>query len=286
MRKLQFKRSTLFIIIALVVSSATFAQQKDSTLVVKTLTEMKGLQTKKSGAELFLQIARCFKGFPYVGHTLDRTDDEQLVVNLYEIDCTTFLENALALTLCVKAGETDFASFKKHLQDIRYRNGQLAYENRLHYYQWWVTDNAQMGYVKEIDHPNPPFTAVQKLKINYMSSNPNLYDMLRHHPERVAALKTIEDATNGTAVRYIPKELVKNTQLLRETIHDGDILALVTNKKNLDTTHLGIAVWKSNGLHLLNASSIHKKVVEEPMLLYDYLARRQYLIGIRVARVL
>ena len=277
---------TLFIL-GVLCSSVCFAQTKDSVFVEKMLTEMRGQQQKKSGAELFLQIARRFIGFPYVGHTLDRTDDERLVViNLYEIDCTTYLENVLALTLCVKAGETDFASFKKHLQDIRYRNGQLAYENRLHYYQWWVTDNARMGFVEEIDHPNPPFTAVQKLKINYMSSNPQLYDMLRHHPERVAALKTIEDATNGTAVRYIPKASVKNTPLLRATIHDGDILALVTNKKNLDTTHLGIAVWKKDGLHLLNASSIHKKVVEEPMLLYDYLARRQYLIGIRVARVL
>lgn len=286
MRNLQFKRYTLFIIIALMVSSAVLAQKKDSMLVVKILSEMGGQQQQKSGAELFLQIARKFVGFPYVGHTLDRTDDERLVINLYEIDCTTYLENALALTLCVKAGETDFASFKRHLKDIRYRDGQLAYENRLHYYQWWVTDNDRMGFVQEIDSPNPPFTAVQKLKINYMSSNPNLYDMLRHHPERAAALKTIEDATNGTTVRYIPKAAVKNTQLLRATIHDGDILALVTNKKNLDTTHLGIAVWKSDGLHLLNASSIHKKVVEEPMLLYDYLARRQYLIGIRVARVL
>ena len=281
----QFKYITLFIIM-FVFSSVGFAQKKDSVLVVKILSEMNGQQKKMSGAELFLQIARRFIGFPYVGHTLDRTDDERLVVNLYEADCTTFLEYALALTQCVKAGKTDFAAFKKTLQDIRYRDGQLAYENRLHYYQWWVTDNARMGFVKEIDCPNPPFTAVQKLKINYMSSNPNLYDMLRHHPERVAALKTIEDATNGTAVRYIPKASVKNTQLLRETIHDGDILALVTNKKNLDTTHLGIAVWKNDGLHLLNASSIHKKVVEEPMLLYDYLARRQYLIGIRVARVL
>ena len=285
MRHIQIKHITLFILV-IICSSVCFAQTKDSVLVEKILLEMKGQQQQQSGAELFLQIGRRFVGFPYVGHTLDRTDEERLVVNLYEIDCTTYLENALALTLCVKAGETDFASFKRHLKDIRYRDGKLAYENRLHYYHWWVTDNERMGFVRNIDCPNPPFTAVQRLKINYMSSNPNLYDMLRYHPERVAALKAIEDSTNGTPVRYIPKAAVKNTQLLRNTIHDGDLLALVTNKKNLDTTHLGIAVWKKDGLHLLNASLIHKKVVEEPMLLYDYLARRQYLIGIRVARVL
>ena len=87
----QFKYITLFIIM-FVFSSVGFAQKKDSVLVVKILSEMNGQQKKMSGAELFLQIARRFIGFPYVGHTLDRTDDERLVVNLYEVDCTTFLE--------------------------------------------------------------------------------------------------------------------------------------------------------------------------------------------------
>ena len=52
-----------------------------------------------------------------------------------------------------------------------------------------------MGFVREIDTPNPPFTAVQTLKINYMSQNARLYDMLKNNPERVAELKKLEDAT-------------------------------------------------------------------------------------------
>ncbi len=258
--------------------------QSDSIMVETFLRD--GCQNGSSSAEVFLSIARRLKGIPYVAHTLDRTDDERMVVNLRGLDCTTFIETAMAMTLCVKEGRKRFVDYVEKLRLIRYRQGIHAYENRLHYWQWWVEDNERMGFVKQIDDPNPPFTAVQTLKINYMSLHFLSYDMLRNHPERVAALKTIEDATNGKRVRYIPKESIANTKLMRETIHDGDIIAIVTQKKNLDTTHLGIAVWHKDGLHLLNASQIHKKVVEEPMTLYAYMQKHPSQIGIRIARML
>ena len=146
-----------------------------------------------------------------------------------------------------------------------------------------------MGFVKEIETPNPPFTATQRLKINYMSENYKSYDMLRNHPKRVAALKKIEDQTNGTVVRYIPKSQLTNTALLRKVVRNGDIIAITTNKRNLDTTHLGFAVWHSDGLHLLNASSLKKngrQVVEPKETLYQYLMQRQQNPGIRVARLI
>lgn len=85
--------------------------------------------------------------------------------------------------------------------------------------------------------------------------------------------------------RYIPKTEIKNTKLLRAVIHDGDIIAIVTNKKGLDTSHLGIAVWHADGLHMLNASQIRKKVVEEPMTLRQYMDRHPTQLGIRIVRV-
>ncbi len=72
---------------------------------------------------------------------------------------------------------------------------------------------------------------------------------------------------------------------MRETIKTGDIIAILTNKKGLDTSHIGIAVWKKDGLHLMNASQIHKKVVIEPMLLQNYMKKHPSQIGIRVCRV-
>ena len=64
-----------------------------------------------------------------------------------------------------------------------------------------------------------------------------------------------------------------------------DIIAIITNKSGLDTQHLGFAVWHKDGLHLINASSVHHKVVEEPMLLYTYLQKRKTMTGIRIVRL-
>jgi hypothetical protein len=69
-------------------------------------------------------------------------------------------------------------------------------------------------------------------------------------------------------------------------VKDGDILALVTKKSGLDVSHVGFAEWGKDGkLHLLNASSIHKKVVLEPMTLYQYIQKHPSVLGIRVIRI-
>jgi hypothetical protein len=61
---------------------------------------------------------------------------------------------------------------------------------------------------------------------------------------------------------------------------------MITNKKGLDTSHIGIASWHKDGLHMLNASSVHKKVIEEPMTLFKYMQKHPSQIGVRVVRPL
>lgn len=260
----------------------------DSTLVCQLLQEFVPQRQQLTNDQLIIKIARKFIGVPYVAHTLDINEDEKLVVNLHGLDCTTYVEAVTALTLCVKKGETRFSDYVRQLEQLRYRGGKMSYVNRLHYFHWWQEDNERMGFVKEIDSPNPPFTAVQTLKINYMSQNARLYDMLKNHPERIAELKKLEDATNETKLRYIPKNLLNNSKLLREVIRDGDILAIVTSKRELDTTHLGFAIWHKDGLHLMNASNLRKngnKVVDPVETLYDYMMSRPANLGIRVVRI-
>ena len=121
-----------------------------------------------------------------------------------------------------------------------------------------------------------------------MSENYNSYDMLRNRPERVAALKKMEDRTNGIKVRYIPKNLLNNAALLRKVVRNGDIIAITTRKRNLDTTHLGLAVWHDDGLHMINASSLKRngrQVIEPKQTLYQYLMQQPNSTGIRLARL-
>lgn len=48
-----------------------------------------------------LWFGKKFIGVPYVGGTLDRAEEEKLVINTSELDCTTFVEIVTALTRCM-----------------------------------------------------------------------------------------------------------------------------------------------------------------------------------------
>ena len=139
--------------------------------------------------------------------------------------------------------------------------------------------------MSELQSPVPPFSAIQKVSVGYMSKHPQSYDALKRHPEYVDAIREMEQRVSGQQFRYIPKAEVKNTKLLRQTIKDGDIIAITCKKAGLDIAHLGFAVWQKDGLHLLNASMIHKKVVLEPMTLYQYLQKHPSHTGIRIIRI-
>lgn len=259
-------------------------KQKVEQLLRKASKELK--QTN-----WMMYFARQFFGTPYVGGTLDKAKKEQLVVNLRELDCTTYVETVLALSLCAKQGETAFADYCRHLREVRYSGGNISYTNRQHYFTVWMEENAKQGIISiiEPDKLMPPFTAVQTVNINYMTTHVPSYKMLSQHPEWIAGIKDMEKSVTGKKYKYIPKELTKpttdNNKLLRQYIKDGDIIAILTSKKGLDTTHIGIASWHSDGLHLINASSVHKKVVDEPMSFYEYTMKHPSQIGIRVSRM-
>ena len=224
---------------------------------------------------------------PYVAHTLEPFDTERLIVNLREMDCTTFVENVTALTLCMKDGLYSFEAFCHILQKLRYVHGDVpAYTKRLHYFTQWIEDNAQMGFCREIQSPNPPFTDVQTVYVDYMTKNSSKYRMLTVNPNDIPLITKMEKKLSGKQYRYIPISQIKNTELLRNTVKDGDIIAIITNVKGLDTQHVALAKWHDDGLHILHASSVRKAVVDEPVPLQKYLINRKTTPGIRVVRLM
>ena len=233
-----------------------------------------------------LWFARQFHGIPYVAHTLEVNDNEQLVVNTRQLDCTTLVETVTALTICVQQEKRRWADYLRTLRTLRYRQGVMdGYTSRLHYFTDWIDDKQLMGIVSEIQGPNPPFTALQKVQVSYMSQHPQSYKALKANAALVPVIKRQEQTLTGKTYRYIPKQAIRNTQLLRQTIKDGDIIAITCNKKGLDIAHLGFAVWQKDGLHLLNASSIHHKVVTEPLTIRQYLQKHSTFTGVRIIRI-
>lgn len=272
----------LFFIISVHLNAAVCYTKADSIKVMKLLEQGKKLSKDKN---IILFYARQLIGVPYVAQTLEVNKQEQLIVNLRQLDCTTYVENVLALTLCTENKKLPtFADFCYYLRMLRYEGGKVDYPTRLHYFTAWISDNTKLGFVHEIQANSAPFTKVQTLDVDYMSQHIDNYPMLKAHPEWIQAISKMEQQLTGKKFHYIPKAQIANTSLYRKTIKDGDIIAIITSKKGLDTSHIGIAVWHKDGLHMLNASQIRHKVVEEPMLLRTYMSKHPMQIGIRIVR--
>lgn len=270
-------------VVASAVTRQTSALPKDSATICQLLDESRR-QSSKANLPLF--FAREFIGVPYVAHTLEINDDERLVVNTRQLDCTTLVETVTALTLCAYRHQYTWGNYLKTLTALRYRNGCInTYTSRIHYFTEWITENTKAGVVEEIQSPNPPFSAVQQVSVNFMSQHPDSYKALRNHPEYLTKIRQMEQQVTGGKFRFIPKRLVGNAVMMRKAVHDGDIIAITCNKKGLDIAHLGFAVWKNGELHLLNASQLHKKVVEEQMTLSQYLQQHPSHTGIRIIRI-
>ena len=253
---------------------------------IKICTLLKNARQQPADVDLPLFFARGFIGKPYVAHTLEVGDEEHLVVNTRELDCTTLVETVTALTKCAYQKKYTYAAYRAALKAMRYRNGRInGYPSRIHYFTEWITENSKAGLVTEIQQPNPPFTSVQTVSVNYMSQHPQSYKALKAHPEYVPEIRRMEQRVSGQQFRYIPKARVGRSAELRQAVKDGDIIAITCNKAGLDIAHLGFAVWKNGNLHLLNASQIHKKVVEEPMTLWQYLRQHPSHTGIRIIRI-
>lgn len=276
-------RYIFIVFLMLMLASPSQAQSADSITITKMLAEARH-QDRNICFPLY--FARQFIGRPYVAYTLEVSDPETLVVNTRQLDCTTLVENVTALTLCAYRNLYTYRDYQNALVSMRYRGGIIdGYPSRIHYFTEWITENSRAGIVTEIQQPNPPFTALQMVKVDYMSKHPQSYKALRLHPEFVSEIRQMEQRVSGQQFRYIPKSDVTNTSLLRETIQDGDIIAITCQKPGLDIAHLGFAVWRNDGLHLLNASQLHKRVVEEPMTLGQYLQKHPSHTGIRIIRI-
>lgn len=255
------------------------AAQSDSVRVEQLL------RAAPSGSGV-LWFGRQFICTPYVGHTLEVNATERLVVNLRGLDCTTFVETVTALVLTRAGGGRRYADYCRSLQRIRYAAGAApSYPARNHYFLWWVESNMAQGIVEPVLRAGQRYVRRQTIQLGYMSAHVDAYKMLRANKAWQAEIATHERASAGTTMLYIPKhELGRSRAALG--IADGDILAFATKKLGLDTTHLGFAVWGKDGmLHLLNASSLRGRVVEERETLKQYLAKQKSVIGVWAFRI-
>ena len=232
----------------------------------------------KSLEDIIIASAKFFLGTPYVAATLE-IEPEQLVVNLREMDCVTFVESTLALSYAVHNGELTFQKYCENLKNIRYRNGDIDdYTDRLHYTSDWLFENQQKGLIKVLSgrSQQSPIT----FSLDIMSSNTETYKQLKGNQSLIDKIASIEKEASGREFYYFPKN---NIESARSNFQNGDIVAFVTSNKGIDISHVGLIYFDNDRLTFIHASSKEKKVVIEKLSLQEYCIPTKSNIGIMVA---
>jgi hypothetical protein len=228
------------------------------------------------------RIARTFIGTPYAAGTLDRDSVETLTVNLDSLDCTTFVDNVLALAYTANERRASWQDFVYNLRRLRYRQGEVnGYASRLHYISDWIVDNVSRGNLKEVtaEHPEVRYSVKS---LDYMTSHRNLYPALANDAN-YAAMRNVESGFSNHRYPYM-KGSWTTEKKLAAFIHSGDIICFTTATKGLDVTHLAIAAVENGVVRIIHCSSAAGKVVVDPLTLAEYI-RRNRVEGIRVVRL-
>lgn len=224
-----------------------------------------------------------FLGAPYVANTLDRTIEEQLVVNLQELDCVTYVENVLALSLAASSNNFCYQNFQEQLKNIRYRNGELSdYASRLHYTSDWIFDNEKGGLLQNISQE---LSRVKETKeINFMSTHRSAYKQFSHSDAMLHKIEQAEKVINNrNGFYYLPKGAIHNKA---NKIPHMAVIGIVTTIDGLDTSHIGFAYQKDGELQFIHASSAKNKVIIDSKTLSNYCFSQKNCKGIIVAKVI
>lgn len=233
--------------------------------------------------QVIIEIGKSFLGTEYVAFTLEKGDEEKLVINLTGLDCYIFLETSLAFSRCIKNGKTSFEDFQREVANLRYRDGKLKeYPSRLHYFSDWIYDMDKRGIGKDITKEIGGITYVKK--INFMTTHIDSYKQLKNSSRFVEEMVQIENEISSRNYYYIPQAEIESAE---SKIQSGDIIGITTNVEGMDIAHTGIAIRMEDGrIHFMHAPIVGKKVqiTKEP--LADYIKGNKKQTGIMVLRPL
>jgi len=257
--------------------------QEDSLIFNRIINLSKAEKWEQNSVgEIIIKTAKCFENRPYVAATLEKNEEEQLVINLRELDCTTFLENVLAISQCIVKQHDTFADFANELTQIRYRNGMIdGYPSRLHYFTEWLVDHQKRGFITLTSEEmgDAPFNS----QVSFMSTHPNSYKALSTHPEFVEAIRKTEAEISAYQLKQITTSHLSQVE---NQINDGDIIAFSTTIDGLDISHVAFAIRQNGKLCFIHASTSANKVVISQKSIYEYLLGSKRSDGILVGRMM
>lgn len=263
------------------VNPDTTVYQSEDKEILEQIFGLYSEENEATTSALMLKVGGFFLKTPYVAHTLER-EDEQLVINLRELDCTTYAENCLAITRTIQSGNHTFDQFCSELQKIRYRDGKMdGYPSRLHYFCDWIYNNQHKSLIK-VTTEEVPQTSFHK-QINFMSTHPDSYRQLKEDSTLIEIIAAQEKEISAREMFFIPET---NIAEVESKLMDGDIAGITCDIEGIAIMHVVILIHKEGRIHIMHASSKAEKVVISENTLEEYLLDSKTATGIMLARPL
>jgi len=257
-------------------------EASDTTGITEILKEGSKQHFATPGART-AWLAQNFLDKKYVAHTLEG-NPEVLTINIDEVDCTTMVETVMALSFTLSEGREGWQDFVYNLRRLRYRGGEVnGYSSRLHYICDWAMDNIHRGNFTDATRDMPRCKYVVR-SIDFMTNHRDSYVALKDSAQ-FEKMRSVENGYRNHRFPYIKSSDI-DAKDMAGRIKDGDILAFVSNMRDLDVTHMGVAVKAADGkLHVLHASSTEGKVLISDVPLATFMKRNRQWIGVRVFRL-
>lgn len=216
----------------------------DKDSLVQLMTSVQGMDA----SDAIVTLSEALKNTPYAEQTLRGGPDEaeELVVNLSEFDCFTFLDVVESLRR-----SSSYEDFSRHLKNVRYFNGSLTYEERRHFFSDWVSGDTPVEDVTA-KLGNGRAVSVQKqlnLKVDGSLWLPGI-------------------TVTPRQIHYIPTSNLD--EVLLSALQPGDYVGVFSPLDGLDVSHTGLIVEVKGQVFLRHASSRVDtgRVVDEGLLQY------------------
>lgn len=217
--------------------------------------------------EIAVAAAALLEGRPYVAHTLEG-EVEQMVINIDELDCVTFVENCFALARTVREGRRSWREFARNIESLRYRKGvQGTYDTRLHYTTDWINDNVYRGNIVDV---TPGLAGAKSMTktLDFMTRNRQLYPALKDDSV-YNRCRDIEAGLRSMRIPYVTRESSNQKNVICD-LRDGDMISFLSPKSNLDSSHVALLRIIDGKPYMMHASMKAGKVVFEKEPLWNY----------------
>lgn len=238
----------IVVVFALIWFSCQVNAHRESALThYEQLLVKKAVSIEQRSPSRVEYISSLFLDTPYQANRLigSPQTNEKLVIDFRALDCFTYIDYVEALKQSASRQE-----FELMLPKIRYKNGDINFLSRNHFFIDWKDNNADIQDV------------TARVSSNTISVNKNI----NRQSDGSAFIETLPSRTE--TIQYIPHHSVNQSVL--NQLKTGDYIGIYTPIEGLDVTHVGIFIRNDKGVFLRHASSKASvfKVVDSPFMAY------------------